>query len=151
MNALDLVTGSPALGTPVLVSWIPYEKLDRALHRIVSDAYCKARYLAKKRGLGWHFTLISWWTYWAQSGLWSKRGHGMGKYQMCRLGPDKGDYAPHNVKIATHEENVRERSPEVHMAGVRRRTRRKSWRTNVVAAIHGRFAEKRRRAQEASP
>jgi hypothetical protein len=58
----------------------------------------------------------------------------MGRYQMCRLGPDIGDYAPDNVKIATHEENVRERSRARHLAGIKRRGQGGSWLANIRAA-----------------
>jgi hypothetical protein len=136
MIATSIATGSPAFSAPSLCSWLPFETLQRlpALWKRAHDAYCKQRYCAEKRGIGWLFTFLTWWTCWAQSGLWEMRGQGLGRYQMARLGPDIGDYAPDNVRFITHEQNVNERSRERHRAACKRRSQRASWRAAVSAA-----------------
>lgn len=62
---------------------------------------------AKKRGISWHFTYVSWSRIWMRSGHWYERGCHKGQYQMARFN-DIGPYAPWNVKIITVEENSRE-------------------------------------------
>jgi hypothetical protein len=132
----NITTGSPEIGMPALLSWLPFERLYNypALRKRAADAYAKQRYQAAARCIGWRFTLCSWWTCWAQSGLWEMRGQGLGRYQMARLGPDIGEYAPDNVRFITHEQNVNERSREHHRAACKRRSRRASWRAAVSAA-----------------
>jgi hypothetical protein len=131
----NITTGSPEIGTPALLSWLPFERLYNypALRKRAADAYAKQRYCAEKRGISWRFMFQSWWTLWAQSGKWDMRGRGLGRYQMARHG-DTGDYASDNVKIILHEENVDERSYERHRAACKRRSRRASWRAAVRAA-----------------
>jgi hypothetical protein len=135
MIPLGITTGSPAFSAPLLVSWLPYEALQRlpALWKLARDAYCKQRYCAEKRGIGWLFIFRTWWLVWSKSGHWHERGRGLGKFQMARHG-DAGPYAPDNVSIIPHEQNVNERSYERHLAAVRRRSRRKSWLAAVKAA-----------------
>jgi hypothetical protein len=132
-----IATASPTLGMPLLVSWLPYEALQRlpAMWKRARDAYCKQRYCAEKRGIGWLFIFRTWWLVWSKSGHWHARGRGLGKFQMARHG-DAGDYAPDNVKIIPHEENVGERSYERHRAACKRRSRRKSWLAAVKAAAN---------------
>jgi hypothetical protein len=62
---------------------------------------------AKKRGIGWEFTIADWWMVWDLSGKWLERGNRSGRYVMARFG-DVGPYAVWNVRIATHEENLAE-------------------------------------------
>jgi hypothetical protein len=67
-------------------------------------AYTRQRENAKKRGIGWNFILADWWQIWYESGKWSKRGRGHGRYVMARFG-DKGPYEVDNVKIIPADEN----------------------------------------------
>ena len=69
-----------------------------------SSRYKQQRKSAIRRGIGWEFTLITWWDVWARSGEWRnrKRWHG---YVMARKG-DKGPYSPSNVEIITQSQNI---------------------------------------------
>lgn len=67
---------------------------------------------AKRRGIGWDFTLPEWWAVWKQSGGWSFRGSphqkkNKGRFVMSRYG-DSGPYSAENVRIVKWEDNVRE-------------------------------------------
>jgi len=66
--------------------------------------YVNQRRNARRRGIGWQFTLASWWRVWNESGKWPERGRGRG-YCMCRY-YDQGPYSPDNCYIATGVENV---------------------------------------------
>ena len=67
------------------------------------------RMQARRRGIDFFLTFDEWMGIWAQSGLLSERGKGIGKYNMARFG-DTGPYAVGNVFIMRHEENTREGS-----------------------------------------
>lgn len=69
-------------------------------------AFNSQRRNARKRKIGWHLTLLEWWTIWQQSGKWEERGRGSG-YVMCRYG-DLGPYALGNVFIGGARENTSE-------------------------------------------
>ena len=56
------------------------------------------------RGIPWKFNLKTWWEVWEESGKFSQRGKGLGKYCMSRPG-DVGPYEPGNVKIITIQAN----------------------------------------------
>jgi hypothetical protein len=70
-------------------------------------AYSTQRAGAEKRGIGWEFTLETWWEVWAKSGKWAQRGTSSDSYVMARAG-DVGPYSPGNVRIATQFENMAE-------------------------------------------
>jgi hypothetical protein len=151
MIAPDLIVGSPTITAPSLVSWLPVADLQRRfpdIYRAARQAYAKQRYCAEERGVGWKFIFAPWWFVWSSSGRWAQRGQGLGRYQMARLGPDKGDYEPSNVRIITHEENVRERSHERHRIACQQRSKRASWVEHVREAAKASWA---RRRGEASP
>ena len=66
---------------------------------------------ARSRGIEFLFTFEEWLKVWedALGPDWmSKRGVGKGKHVMARF-KDEGPYAPGNVEIITHPENVRTR------------------------------------------
>jgi hypothetical protein len=68
----------------------------------------KERYLAQKnqakaRGIGFEISFEDWWALW--EGRWEERGKA--KVMMCRLG-DTGPYKVGNVRIDTHENNMKE-------------------------------------------
>jgi hypothetical protein len=145
-TAPSLIVGSPTIDAPTLQSWLPVDALQRlpALWKRARDAYCKQRYCAEQRGVGWKFIFASWWFVWSSSGRWEQRGQGLGRYQMARLGPDEGAYEPSNVRIITHEENLRERSHERHRAACRRRSKRASWLAAVRAVASSPEGRKQR-------
>lgn len=70
----------------------------------VAGAYFQHRSHAARRGIGWEFTLATWWAVWKESGRWEQRGRGRG-YCMARYG-DIGPYSPNNVYICTGAQNV---------------------------------------------
>jgi hypothetical protein len=55
----------------------------------------------------WLFTFDEWIDLWLKSGKWHQRGYRRGQYCMARFG-DVGPYAPWNVEIKLHSENVGE-------------------------------------------
>ena len=69
------------------------------------SAYANQRKSAKERGIGFAFTLWSWWRFWVESGHWKERGRS--GYVMARIG-DVGDYAPGNVYICTTSQNIKD-------------------------------------------
>lgn len=70
-----------------------------------SYAYNQHKSKAQVRNIEWKFTLKTWWKLWEESGKWSERGRGAGKYCMARNG-DIGPYSPENVRIITNSENA---------------------------------------------
>jgi hypothetical protein len=64
---------------------------------------------AKARGIEFTFTLMQWRLWWMfelrMKGHDAKRGRGIGKYMMCRIG-DVGPYTPDNVYCGTAKENA---------------------------------------------
>ncbi len=59
---------------------------------------------ARQRGIPWLFTFDSWAQVWSDSGKWTQRGDGRGKYCMARRG-DAGPYSPENCVITKWECN----------------------------------------------
>lgn len=82
-------------------SWEQYVALRKM--KKPTRAYSQQRKNAQIRGIGWEFTLWTWWTTWQASGKWAQRGRGQG-YVMCRQG-DTGPYSPENVFIALAAQN----------------------------------------------
>lgn len=70
--------------------------------------YHRAKYDAKRRGIGFQLTYKEWYGIWEASGHLSERGTAIDQYHMARFG-DKGPYVAGNVKIITHRENTAER------------------------------------------
>lgn len=70
----------------------------------VGDAYYKQKASAKKRGIAWEISIAEWWKVWKESGKWSERGRGSGKFCMCRKG-DQGPYKTENVSIGEYSQN----------------------------------------------
>lgn len=58
---------------------------------------------AKRRGIGFYYTLEEWWSEWKSN--WNERGSG--KKMMCRY-KDKGDYILGNCYIGTASNNAKE-------------------------------------------
>lgn len=69
-------------------------------------AYREQRRNSFDRKIGWHFTLLSWWQMWLQSGHWAERGRGYG-YGMYRL-DSSGPYEASNTVIAPHSDFMRD-------------------------------------------
>jgi hypothetical protein len=72
----------------------------------VCIAYKYMRRTAGTRGIEFRLTLADFWALWEQSGKWSERGRGRGRYCMSRIN-DAGAYEVGNVVILTNEDNVR--------------------------------------------
>lgn len=62
---------------------------------------------AARRGIGFELTLGEWLSIWQESGFFSLRGRGRGRYCMSRIG-DVGPYAVGNVFIQSCEQNTSE-------------------------------------------
>lgn len=75
----------------------------------VRRAYHVQRHAAKKRGLGFEFTLAQWWAWWQVDGRWDRRGTGHDRLVMARLS-DGEPYREGNVKCITHRESIAELS-----------------------------------------
>lgn len=75
----------------------------------VVHAWMQQRTNARRRGIGWHLTIGQFWKIWQDSGKWSNRGCGKGKYCLSRYG-DLGDYRIGNVWVCEFAENCREAS-----------------------------------------
>ncbi|MGZ8892907.1 MAG: hypothetical protein ACXW1R_08270 [Halobacteriota archaeon] len=102
--------------------------------------FCVQKYNARRiRGIPFLLTFDKWWNIWQQSGHYSERGCGSGKYCMARFG-DQGAYEVGNVKIITNGENVR----EAHV-GKTLPTKGKPW------TLNRREAQDLRKSQEATP
>ena len=61
---------------------------------------------AKRRGIPFRLTFISWWEIWSDSGHFSARGRGKGQYVMARF-KDRGAYEVGNVEIVRFEDNIK--------------------------------------------
>lgn len=70
-------------------------------------AYLLQKCNARRRGIAWGFTLTTWMRVWLDSGRLPERGRLGHHYCMTRHG-DTGAYAPGNVAIKTHRENLGE-------------------------------------------
>lgn len=66
------------------------------------DKFKKQKYHSFKRGIEFNLTYEKWLAVWGDK--LDKRGRGLGKLQMCRIG-DKGNYELGNVYIDTCENN----------------------------------------------
>lgn len=62
---------------------------------------------AKQRGIPFELSLEEWKSTWIDSGKWTERGRGKGKYCMCRVA-DQGAYAVDNVYIGLSTDNIRD-------------------------------------------
>jgi hypothetical protein len=69
---------------------------------------------AKTRDVTFLLTFNEWWEIWKPK--WHLRGRGVGKYHMCRYG-DIGGYTLNNVYLATHTQNVRDKTKAVGVKG----------------------------------
>ena len=69
--------------------------------------YWQHRSNAKQRGIGWEFTLASWWQSWSDSGRWLERGMAPHLYAMGRR-LDRGPYSPTNTYICTNSQNQKD-------------------------------------------
>ena len=88
---------------------LEHAKQDRLTYGISSrafEAWREQRYSAKRRGIPFRFTLLSWWLWW-RSNLpnGATRGRRRGEYVMARKG-DAGAYEPENVICITAAENL---------------------------------------------
>jgi hypothetical protein len=70
-------------------------------------AFDQQRKAAKFRGIPFLFTYEEWLAVWLASGHLDERGRYRDGYVMARLG-DRGPYAPGNIHIITHAENIAE-------------------------------------------
>lgn len=70
-------------------------------------AYAQQRQASKKRGIGWEITFPEWLGVWLESGNWSLRGVGVGRFCMARHG-DSGPYRVGNVSIILSTQNSRD-------------------------------------------
>lgn len=68
--------------------------------------YRKQKEHAKRRGIKFLLSFNEWWSIWQQSGKYSLRGRGKGRYCMCRYN-DSGAYEIGNVYIDEWSNNVR--------------------------------------------
>lgn len=100
-------------------------------------AFCRQKYNASKRGIGWDLTFWQWWSIWQASGRWSQRGRGQG-YVICRRG-DVGPYSVSNVFIATAIENIA--SSKVKKSGLPIGVRAQGKRFCAKRCIDGRIHE----------
>ena len=66
---------------------------------------------AKRRNIPFLLTFEQWWNIWQQSGHWSDRGKGQGKYCMSRIG-DLGAYEIGNVFIQSSVQNLVDSAPK---------------------------------------
>lgn len=62
---------------------------------------------AERRGVGFEMSPAEWWAWWQQDGRWQRRGRGLDRLCMARLG-DVGPYAVGNVYCATNSQNLRD-------------------------------------------
>jgi len=69
--------------------------------------YKMQRLNARKRGIPWEFSLVTWLLKWDESGKRERRGRKTGNFVMARHG-DVGPYSPSNTKIITCNENCSE-------------------------------------------
>jgi hypothetical protein len=72
-----------------------------------ADRYLSQRTKSFRRGVGWEITFPEWLSIWMESGNWTNRGIGIGKYCMARHG-DVGPYRVGNVSIQLVEVNSRD-------------------------------------------
>lgn len=72
----------------------------RVIRPSPTRAYTNQRKSARTRKIGWKLTFKEWWAIWEQSGKWSQRGKGHGKYCMARIN-FTGPYQVGNVHIMT--------------------------------------------------
>lgn len=70
--------------------------------------YRDHKHNAKMKGIGFELSFEQWLEIWKASGHLAERGRRRGQYVMARLG-DRGPYAIDNVKIISHEQNIKER------------------------------------------
>ena len=80
-----------------LASWRRYLKSPKR-------RYQEHKQHARSRGVPFTLTYEQWWAIWQESGKWSKRGKGRGRYCMHRI-RDEGGYSLGNVYIGRQEAN----------------------------------------------
>jgi hypothetical protein len=76
-------------------------------------SFFKHQLSAEYRGIPFLLTFLEWISIWEESGHFSERGCGKGRYCMARYG-DIGPYAIGNVKIITQQQNSRDRKGYKH-------------------------------------
>ena len=77
-------------------------------------AYFDQRHNAARRGVKWLFCFHEWKQWWIDTGLWEKRGKGLGKYVMGRNG-DTGPYAAWNVQCIPYAQNMADGRCKAHL------------------------------------
>lgn len=106
-------------------------------------AYRAQRGNARSMGRVWNISLWEWWTVWAESGKWGKRGRGKGKYCLAVIGTT-GAFEVGNVHITTNNENASD-SFLVHPAKKRNASRVGArGHSNGRKTKHGKTTEERR-------
>lgn len=83
------------------------ESLDPEILKRLRDSYFWHKNDAKRRGIGFEFTVDEWMEEWISSGKMLQRGCRKGQYVMARYN-DIGPYRAGNIHIITVEENMRE-------------------------------------------
>jgi hypothetical protein len=69
------------------------------------EKFLTQRQNAFKRGIEWKLSFEDWISWWQQTGHYSDRGRGLGKYVMSRIG-DSGAYELTNIICHKHGDNV---------------------------------------------
>jgi hypothetical protein len=96
---VSVTVGSPALGTPMLVS------MTHDAMRLARKRYDQQRSNACRRDVGWLIKFPAWIGIWWSSGHWFERGKRKGQFVMARY-QDRGSYVEGNIQIITNAANV---------------------------------------------
>lgn len=96
--------------------------------------YSVHKHNAAVRGVGFDLTYEQWWSIWALSGRWSKRGNRHGLYVMCRRS-DEGPYTLDNVYIDLFNRNLSD--ARAKSLRVRRKHTRKTTTVRYDADVDG--------------